>query len=253
MLVMADDYVGYHVVSFLCSKRERIDVFIYDPADRGGFNDEMIRLIRNNTPEVEVYSNDALKNEEIMNHIRDLQIELGVLAWWPFIVTDQIISLTKRGFVNTHPGLLPFNRGKHPYVWSLVDETPFGVTLHYVDTDIDHGPIIAQKQIPVTWLDTGETLYQRSREEILKLFYENFDAIKDGTAQTIPKCSEEGTIHYGHQLEPLCSIELEKQYQAKTLLNILRGRMFGGSGAANFTHNGKKYFVSVHIREADND
>jgi len=251
MLVMADDYVGYHVVRFLCEKKENIEVFVYDPADRGGYNEEMIRLIRNTTPEVEIYSNDDLKKEEIRNKIREQQIELGILAWWPFIISEDIIGLTQRGFVNTHPGYLPYNRGKHPYFWSLVDGTPFGVTLHYVDKDIDHGAIIAQKEIPFTWADTGESLYNQSREEILRLFYEYFDAIKEGSAPVTQPLNVEGTIHYGSQLEPFCTIDLEKEYQAKTLLNILRGRMFRGQGAANFTHEGKKYKVSVTIQEAD--
>ena len=249
MLVMADDYVGYRIVSFLCKREEPIEVFIYDPNDRGGYNQEMIRLIRDVNSKVEIYSNDDLKRADIKEHIRSLKIELGILAWWPFIISDSIINLTQRGFVNTHPGYLPYNRGKHPYFWCLVDNTPFGVTLHYVDKDIDHGGIIAQKEIPFTWLDTGETLYEQSREEILNLFYEHFDSIKNGTAQTTPQLDVEGTIHYGKQLEPFCKIDLEKAYPAKILLNICRGRMFHGQGAAHFTDGGKDYTISILIQE----
>ena len=209
----------------------------------------MISLIKGVTPNVEIYSNDDLKNNNIREHIRGLNIELGVLAWWPFIISEDLIQLTKRGFVNTHPGYLPYNRGKHPYFWCLVDNTPFGVTLHYVDKDIDHGQIIAQREIPFTWIDTGETLYERSREEILKLFYEHFDSIKCGTAKTTSQLNVEGTIHYGNQLESFCTIDLEKEYKAKTLLNICRGRMFNGQGKANFTDGEKEYVISIFIQE----
>lgn len=34
LIIMAADYVGYHIVNFLCSRHEKIEVFIYDPDDR---------------------------------------------------------------------------------------------------------------------------------------------------------------------------------------------------------------------------
>lgn len=249
MIVMADDYVGYHVVKFLCERKENIEVFVYDVNDRGNFNESMIRLVRSVNPDVSVFSNNDLKDETVLDEIREKEIEYGVLAWWPYIISEKLIGLTKRGFVNTHPGYLPYNRGKHPYFWSIVDGTPFGVTLHYVDKDIDNGPIIAQEEIPISWEDTGETLYNESRERILNLFYKHFDEIKANTAATIPQLDEEGTFHYGNQLEPTCVIDMDKQYVAKDFVNILRGRMFRGKGAASFYDHGERYSLSIKIEK----
>lgn len=249
MLIMADDYVGSKVVEYLCEQKETIDVFIYDLQDRGGYNEQMLRAVREANPQAEIFSNQEIQDREIQKKIREQGIDLGILAWWPYIIDEAMISMTRRGFVNTHPGFLPFNRGKHPYFWSIVDQTPFGVTLHYVDKDIDSGAIIAQKEIPVEWEDTGESLYLLSRELILELFREYFPQIKEGTAPTLPKSAENGTFHYGKELEPVCSVNLDQCYTARRLFNILRGRMFRGQGECTFSEGEETYRVSIKIEK----
>lgn len=253
MIIMPADYVGKKVVEFLCKQKENIRVLVIDEEDRGGYNQEIINLIKLNNSEVNIFKSKDLEDESILNEIRNLSCELGILAWWPHIINESIIKLANRGFVNTHPGFLPYNRGKHPYFWSIVDETPFGVTLHYVDTDIDSGPVIQREIIECKWEDTGESLYNKSREKILELFYDNFEKIKDNSITPLPQIATEGTFHYGKELEPKCNIDLEASYKAKDLINILRGRMFNGIGACSFIDDGKKYIVSINIKEVEGD
>lgn len=250
---MAADYVGYHIVNFLCSRHEKIEVFIYDPDDRGNYNKRMIDLVKSSGSGTRIYSYQELKSLELMKSIQSLTIDFGVLAWWPYIIPKEIIQLTKRGFVNTHPGYLPYNRGKHPSFWSIVEGTPFGVTLHYVDQQIDTGPVIAQRKIPVTWLDTGETLQKRAQEEMLSLFYDFFDTIKGGSSQVCMQAQSSGSFHLGKELEPASIIDIDKMYSARTLLNIIRGRVFDGKGSANFIDDGKKYYVTISIRSEDGE
>lgn len=249
MIVMAADYVGSKVIDFLCDNSEKIQVLVVDTQDRGGFNESIIKNVKESNPNVEILSHSQIKEKNIQEHIKSKGLDIGVLAWWPYIITSEMIELTKRGFVNTHPGFLPYNRGKHPYFWNIVDQTPFGATLHYVEEDIDSGATIAQERIECDWEDTGESLYNKSRELILQLFRDNFDSIKNGTASVIPKVDCEGSFHHGKELKPFCSIDLDEKYTARMLFNILRGRMFHGSGEAIFTDNGRKYAVSIYIKE----
>ena len=245
LIIMAADYVGYHIVNFLCSRHEKIEVFIYDPDDRGNYNKRMIDLVKSSGSGTRIYSYQELKSLELMKSIQSLTIDFGVLAWWPYIIPKEIIQLTKR--------YLPYNRGKHPSFWSIVEGTPFGVTLHYVDQQIDTGPVIAQRKIPVTWLDTGETLQKRAQEEMLSLFYDFFDTIKGGSSQVCMQAQSSGSFHLGKELEPASIIDIDKMYSARTLLNIIRGRVFDGKGSANFIDDGKKYYVTISIRSEDGE
>ena len=112
--------------------------------------------------------------------LNELNCDLGVLAWWPKIIKEPLLSLPNLGFINTHPSLLPYNRGKHYNFWALVEEAPFGVTLHFIDSGIDTGDIIFQMPIDYDWCDTGETLYKKAQAEMVRLFVDNYHLIRVG-------------------------------------------------------------------------
>lgn len=107
-----------------------------------------------------------------------MQLDLIILAWWPYILKEALIKIPKIGCLNFHPSYLPYNRGKHPNFWSLVEDVPFGVSLHFVDTGIDSGSIAFQKIVPKSWEDTGKTLHEKGKREIVKLFQEKVRAKK---------------------------------------------------------------------------
>ena len=66
---------------------------------------------------------------------------------------------------NLHISALPWNRGADPNLWSWIDDTPKGVTLHWVDGGWDTGPIIASWHVPMQpETDTLETSYTRLHE-----------------------------------------------------------------------------------------
>jgi len=250
MLLMAADYVGAEITRFLCEAGEPITILVIDSQNRGGRNDEIVRLAVQSNKDVIIYSELEINMLAIQEEIAAQNVERGILAWWPYIISEEVIALISRGFINTHPSYLPYCRGKHPYFWSLVEEQPFGVTIHQVDTAIDAGPIISQRRIPIDWEDTGESLYLRSRDEMVALFAESYPLIAAGEIEPVLQ-GEGGTLHYGSEIEARSRIVLDQQYLGRELLNILRGRMFGGKGEAYFYDDGKKYAVSIKIEQID--
>lgn len=61
--------------------------------------------------------------------------------------------------LNVHPSLLPWNRGSCPNVWPLLDGSPAGVSIHWMDAGIDTGPVVLQRAVPVHPTDTAHSLY----------------------------------------------------------------------------------------------
>jgi methionyl-tRNA formyltransferase len=90
--------------------------------------------------------------------------------------------------VNLHISLLPWNRGADPNLWSWMDNTPKGVTLHWIDEGIDTGDIIAQVEVAMGD-ETLTTSYAKLKRSAEALFMEYWDAIKDGTA---PRRKQDG-------------------------------------------------------------
>jgi methionyl-tRNA formyltransferase len=175
--------------------------------------------------------------------------DLGILAWWPKLISRTVLSLAQGGFINTHPSLLPYNRGKHFNFWALVEAAPFGVSIHFVDEGIDSGDIVAQQVISYDWEDTGETLYLKAAQSTIDLFKSTYPQIRNGAAiLREPQDLNKGSLHYAREIDLASTIELDKKYTARELINLLRARTFPGFPACSFEEDGKKYEISVIIK-----
>ena len=60
-----------------------------------------------------------------------------------YILTPSIIHAFQNGLINMHISLLPWNRGSDPNLWSFLENTPKGVTIHHIDETLDTGAIIS--------------------------------------------------------------------------------------------------------------
>lgn len=178
-----------------------------------------------------------------------LQFDLGLMAWWPKIIRQPILSLPSQGFINTHPSLLPHNRGKHYNFWALVEEAPFGVTLHKVDGGIDTGDIVAQRRIPYSWEDTGATLYEKAQSGMVSLFKKAYADLRNLNFNAVPQRLDEGSFHRASELDEASRIELDQRYTGRELLNRLRARTFRPHPACWFTDGGDVYEVRVEIEK----
>jgi len=190
------------------------------------------------------------REQDLLNFLRPAPApEFIILAWWPMIVKRDLISLPSKGVVNFHPSLLPHNRGKHYNFWTLVEETPFGVTLHLVNEDIDAGDILFQKAIAKSWEDTGESLYYKAQEAIVELFETSYPKLKAGDYRPVPQDLEAGTFHLSKELEGASTIVLDKTYTARELMNLLRARTFYPHPGCRFTDATGTYQVRINIEK----
>lgn len=176
------------------------------------------------------------------------RFDLGILAWWPKLISPAVTALAEGGFINTHPSLLPYNRGKHYNFWALVEQVPFGVSLHFVDQGIDSGDIVAQLPVAYGWEDTGETLYAKAGQAMIDLFKSAYPKIRKGTTPRTPQDLDKGSLHYAKEIDTASMIELDKTYTARELFNLLRARTFPGYPACRFEEDGVAYEISVNIK-----
>lgn len=88
--------------------------------------------------------------------------------------------------INLHCSLLPWNRGSDPNVWSFLEDTPKGVTIHCIDEGIDTGKIIAQREVQFDSFETLHSTYEKLSLAIEKLLMEKWYEICSGTVIPIP-------------------------------------------------------------------
>lgn len=117
------------------------------------------------------------------------------------ILRPPVLDLFPGRAVNLHISLLPWNRGADPNLWSFLEDTPKGVTIHHLDPGVDTGDVIAQREVVMNPGDTLRSSYARLQEEILSLFREQWPAIRAGTAPRTPQATA-GTAHRLKDKEP---------------------------------------------------
>jgi len=99
---------------------------------------------------------------ELVEMLQEAKVELVVLAGFMRVLKEQMLSAFPRRIINIHPSLLPKFPGLEAWKQALVGgEKVTGVTVHFVDEQIDHGDVIAQRAVPVLSGDTPETLHAR--------------------------------------------------------------------------------------------
>ena len=100
--------------------------------------------------------------EQLAQMLRDAGVELVVLAGFMRVLHEPMLKAFPLRIINIHPSLLPKFPGLEAWKQALAaGETVTGCTVHYIDEQIDHGKILAQKEIRILPNDTAESLHAR--------------------------------------------------------------------------------------------
>lgn len=242
ILYFGNGWLGWQVLKWLRSRGESIEGLVIHPENRQQYGSQILEAAGLQMDHI--FDGSRLNDPDAIERIKTLRPELGILVQFGYILRPEFISLFPKGCINLHPSYLPFNRGAHPNVWSITDGTPAGATLHRVDAGIDTGAVLAQKKIEIEPVDTAQTLYHKLERCALELFMETFPAFKKNELLTMPQPAGEGTAHRVRDLKTIDEIDLDKTYQARELINILRARTFAPYPGAFFKDRGRK----VHMR-----
>jgi methionyl-tRNA formyltransferase len=245
ILFMGNNWVGWQIVEWLREQGEDIVGLVVHPAHKRKYGDEIISAAV--LPPNVVFDGSTLRQPEVMEAIAELKPEIALSVLFGYILRADFINIFKLGVINLHPALLPYNRGAYPNVWSIVDQTPVGVTLHYIDPGIDTGEIIAQQEVKVEPIDTGKSLYQKLEQASLALFNEIWPHIKANEINRFHQNLETGTFHRAADVEKIDEIDLDRNYTARELINVLRARTFPPYRGAYFMHEGRKVFLQLNL------
>lgn len=237
--------VGRDVLRWLVSRGEPPVGLVVHPAARARCREEAIAA--SGLGADRIFNGLMLRQHETIEAIAALKPDLGLSIFFDYILKDELLALFPSGCLNLHPAYLPYNRGQYPNVWNIVEGTPAGATLHYMDAGIDTGDILAQRAVSVEPTDTGHSLYARLEEACLQLFRDSWPVFLNGKLARIPQAREAGTVHRTRDVERIDPIDLDREYRAGDLINILRARTFPPYAGAYFMHNGTKIYMRLQL------
>jgi methionyl-tRNA formyltransferase len=146
---------------------------------------------------IEQSGDDALEWSDPIDSrfIEQNGIDFAISHGYRHIIKEPIINCLHQRIINLHISLLPWNKGADPNLWSFLDDTPKGVTIHYVDERVDTGDIIVQKEVVFKdYQETLATTYQILQAEIADLFKAHWPLIRDGRCPRLKQVNG-GTFH----------------------------------------------------------
>ncbi len=124
------------------------------------------------------------------------------------LISSRVLKNYKNKIINLHISYLPYNRGADPNYWSFRENTPKGVTIHFIDEGIDTGPILVQKLCSFNESHTLKSSYNILIKEVEKLFFENFDSIIKKKITPKPQIGR-GSIHFKKDIKERLNYDIK--------------------------------------------
>lgn len=245
ILFLGNNWVGWRVMKWLEEQDEQVVGLVIHPPEKQKYGDEIVDSAQLD-PSC-IFDGARINQPETLEAIQALEPDIGLSILFDYILEPEFLDLFPSGVVNLHPAYLPYNRGQYPNVWSIIEGTPAGVTLHYIDPGIDTGDIIARLQVPIEPVDTGETLYHKLERVCVDLFKETWPKIRSGQAPRIPQSENEGTYHRTEDVKDIDRINLDRKYTARELIDIIRARTFPPYPGAYFVHQGCQVYLRLQL------
>jgi len=211
--------VAVDILNFFKEQDEDIVGLVLHDSEQRTLGDEIIHTSGLSTSSV--INASEINNPETIERLRQLNADIGFSALFGYILKPQILSLFPRGIVNVHPGYLPYNRGRNTQVWSIIEHTPAGATLHYMSEGVDTGPIIERMEVPVHADDTGASLRARLEQACVEVTRRGWPAVTANVPPT-PQDSADGTFHLGSEIQNIDRIDLDALCRAGDLIDKLR-------------------------------
>ncbi|MEQ8909260.1 MAG: dTDP-4-amino-4,6-dideoxyglucose formyltransferase [Vicingaceae bacterium] len=187
-----------------------------------------------------------VKNEvDFLSETYDLIISLHCKQIFPAALVNKVRC------INIHPGLNPHNRGWYPQVFSILNGLPAGATIHEIDEDLDHGPVICQKEVKVESWDTSITVYNKVLDVELDLLNQKIIAILNGTYKTFTV--GEGNLNLKKDFNSLCKLNLDEKDTFRNHINRLRALTHGDYSNAFFIdEEGNKVHLKIQLDRTNN-
>jgi len=238
--------IGWHCLRALTeSGANVVGIFSSDPAEmaavsgmhRDYFGDFDSLAAKYGVP---LYRTDTVREPLDAKAMRELKPDLIYCVGWPQIIKREVWQLPTAGCVAIHPTLLPERRGGAPLNWCLIDGlSRSGVTLFYLNEEVDSGDIIAQTGFDISPEDTVKTLLDKTTDAAVSLVREWHPRLESGTAPRIPQDDSRAT--YTRRRSPDDGL-IDWRRTSLSVYNLIRALTLPFPGAYT-SHQGRRIIV----------
>jgi folate-dependent phosphoribosylglycinamide formyltransferase PurN len=146
------------------------------------------------------------------------------------ILRDQVLKVPRLGILNAHLALLPEIRGMSSPEWSLLCGVPLGMTIHFMDSRVDTGPILLRREFSgVDGCDSLADLRNKMIAEGIELIAEAVAGLDRGAISAVPQADREIDRQFFVMHEQLKTVATQRLKKGR--LNPVGGRCDGSGGS----------------------
>lgn len=143
---------------------------------------------------IKIFKPESLKNPDFIKSIQEINPEIFVVVAYGKIIPGVILNIAKQGALNIHGSVLPEYRGASPIHSALRDgRKTTGITVMLMDKEMDHGPILMQKSIPISPDDTFKVLEQKLLSLAEEMILESIPLYLNGDIEPKPQDDSSAT------------------------------------------------------------
>ena len=118
------------------------------------------------------------KIEDELEFIKSLNLDIAIVVAYGQIIPEQILKLSKKGFINIHASLLPKWRGAAPIQRSLINmDKNTGISIMKINQKLDEGPVCNKYQINILENENAKSLSERLSKLASEKIIENINEI----------------------------------------------------------------------------
>ena len=144
---------------------------------------------------IEIIQPKKLRDEEIINKIKEINPDLIVVVAYGKIIPKSIIDIPKYGIINVHSSLLPKYRGASPIHSAILNgDRETGVSIMYIEEELDSGAVILQEKCEISDEDTLGSLHDRLKIIGADALGKVLDLIETGKVSAVPQEHDKATF-----------------------------------------------------------
>ncbi|MDE0661532.1 MAG: methionyl-tRNA formyltransferase [Gammaproteobacteria bacterium] len=230
IIVNGQQAFGRSVLDALLDRGEEV-VGVFTAPDAGGRPDPL----KEGADErgIPVFQPKSFRREAVWEQIRELEPDLGVMAYVTLFVPEEALNIPTHGTIQYHPSLLPMHKGPSSINWPIIfGETKTGLSIFWPDDGLDTGPVLLQREVAIGPDDTlGSVYFDHLFPLGVDAMIEAVDRVREGRAPKTPQWelaggeaevdpSELGTYEGWCRAE---QAEIDWGEPAATVYNLIRG------------------------------
>lgn len=172
-------------------------------------------------------------------------IDLALSIFFEFRVRPALLKAAKMGGITIHPSVLPNNGGFHTSFWGLVNKTPLGASLIWMDEGLDTGGVIAQKVFEDDGVMSAHEVRLRQRRMCAELFAEHIDDLIAGRIP--PKSGAPCSYHFKRDIAAATTFGEDDVVPMSHLMRLGRATAHGDNGLLVRARSGERFHVKIAV------